>query len=275
MKLAFSTNAFTRVSLLEAFRIIREIGYDGVEIMADRPHLWPGDFSERDLVTVSETVRKLGLSLCNINGFMMKAINDIHHPSWIEPEEKDRTLRSAHTKACIRMARDLGVPSVSTEPGGPLGHVDRDLALEWFTLGMKDSASLAASMNVKLLIEPEPGLLFEDLAETVEFVRACEEEALGINFDLGHFFCIGRDPARLIREYPDYLSHVHIEDIGEDRVHRHLIPGQGAMDFSSIFQALHEVGYEGFITVELYPYEDRPADAAQSAFRYLEPYLRG
>ena len=48
MRLAFSTNAYTRFSLGEAMRGIREAGFLGVEVLADEPHAYPGRFSEAD-----------------------------------------------------------------------------------------------------------------------------------------------------------------------------------------------------------------------------------
>ena len=38
MRLAFSTNAYVRYPLEEAIESIARLGYDGVEILADRPH---------------------------------------------------------------------------------------------------------------------------------------------------------------------------------------------------------------------------------------------
>jgi sugar phosphate isomerase/epimerase len=52
-------------------------------------------------------------------------------------------------------------------------------------------------------------------------------------------------------------------------VHNHLIPGHGAIDFLSIFKAINEINYNGFITVELYPYQDDPSSAAKVSHKYL------
>ena len=46
MKLAFSTNAFKNYALDEAISIISKLGYDGVEILCDIPHAYPGAMSE-------------------------------------------------------------------------------------------------------------------------------------------------------------------------------------------------------------------------------------
>ena len=57
--------------------------------------------------------------------------------------------------------------------------------------------------------------------------------------------------------------------IAETRVHRHLIPGRGAIDFEATLRAIAGTGYDGWLTVELYPYIDSPDEAAQQAHRYM------
>jgi len=275
LRLAFSTNAFTGYPLSEAMEIIRNIGYEGVELMADRPHLWPEDIKENDLEGIVSFAKKLDLVMCNLNAFMMKAVGDVHYPSWIEKNIRERLMRREHTEACIRMARTLGVPTISTEPGGPLLRMNRVEAFDLFADGLEQVLPVAQDLGVKILIEPEPWLLLSGMEETVDFIKAMDHPWLGLNFDAGHFFCLGLDPAKLILKHKELLEHIHIEDIAANRVHHHLIPGQGAMDFKSIFQALNQVEYPGFITVELYPFEDDPESAARKAYRFLAPFLKG
>jgi sugar phosphate isomerase/epimerase len=90
-----------------------------------------------------------------------------------------------------------------------------------------------------------------------------------MNCDCGHLFCVGEDPAEVIRRYAEHVSHIHIEDIGENRVHQHLTPGKGAMDFPAIFGAIDAVGYKRPVTVELYPYETTAAGVAKRAWEHL------
>src|SRR3712207_7415759 len=49
----------------------------------------------------------------------------------------------------------------------------------------------------------------------------------------------------------------------------YLIPGRGSIDFRSVFDAMDDIGYRGFVTVELYPYQDNPVEAAKEAYSYL------
>ena len=71
----------------------------------------------------------------------------------------------------------------------------------------------------------------------------------------------------------DYIEHFHLADIAVDRVHNHLLPGKGSIDFRSVFKAMDEIGYEGFVTVELYPYQDNPVYAAEMAYKYLNDII--
>jgi sugar phosphate isomerase/epimerase len=66
-----------------------------------------------------------------------------------------------------------------------------------------------------------------------------------------------------------WTRHYHCEDIASTRVHRHLIPGRGAIDFDSTLAAIRRTGYSGWITVELYPHVDNPDDAGREARDYL------
>jgi len=277
MKLSFSSNAFVEHSLDDALCAISRIGYQGAEIMADRPHFWPPDLDQEQVDAVATRAAELGLTLCNINGFPMQAIGTMHRPSWLEENDADRQKRVDHTIACIELAHMLGIPYVSTEPGGPVegGAEARGREYALFARTLDQVIPRAEELGVTLLIEPEPDLLFEDMDSMVAFLDNMESTALGVNFDLGHFFCIGDDPADLIRTYGPMLKHIHIEDIAPNRKHHHLIPGMGAMDFGAIFDALKKVEYDGFVTVELYPYSKKPEMAAEEAFRFLKPFFEG
>jgi sugar phosphate isomerase/epimerase len=73
----------------------------------------------------------------------------------------------------------------------------------------------------------------------------------------------------VIHRHADQISHVHLEDIGKNRVHQHLVPGDGAIDFPAIFAALSDIRYNGHVTVELYPFENSPQRVAKRAFEHL------
>jgi sugar phosphate isomerase/epimerase len=129
---------------------------------------------------------------------------------------------------------------------------------------------LAEQLNVALLIEPEPELFIERFDQYLEFTGRIESPAIGLNFDIGHAFCVHEDPQDWIEKMAPFTRHYHFEDIAPSRVHQHLIPGHGAIDFAATLEAIKRTDYRGWITVELYPYIDSPDAAASEAREYLD-----
>ena len=58
MKLAFSTNAYTRFPLLDALRGIKAAGFTGVEILADMPHAYPPEITSALTTQVVKTLNR-------------------------------------------------------------------------------------------------------------------------------------------------------------------------------------------------------------------------
>src|SRR5437773_5351271 len=174
MKLAFSTNAYMRYSFAEAARRLAAIGYTGVDIMADVPHAWPAGLLDEQKRAIRQTLADHQLAISNINAFMMNAISDARqrywHPSWIEPDPHYRQVRIDHTKRALTLARELGAPCITTEPGGPVEKgASWSAALKLFVEELKPVLEHAEKENVLLLIEPEPDLLIETADQYLEF----------------------------------------------------------------------------------------------------------
>jgi sugar phosphate isomerase/epimerase len=277
MQLAFSTNAFKKNTLEEAIDAIASIGYRGVELMADVPHAYPPDMNSLRVAQVRRQIDSLGLAVSNVNAFTLFAAGDTYHPTWIEEDERPREARINHTMACIEMAGEFGAATISLQPGGPLigTSITREIAGQRFADGLRRVLPIAQRRNITLAIEPEPGLFIETAAEYLAFKNEFfpDEPLLRMNCDIGHLFCVGEDPAQIIRSMPEQIAHLHLEDIGSNRVHQHLTPGKGAIDFAAIFSALRDVRYPGWVTVELYPYETSAAGVAQAAWDHLQGIL--
>ncbi len=277
-KLAFSTNAYLRFSFAEAVRRLAGMGYRGVEIMADVPHAWPAFLLEEQKQAIRDSLKQNGLAISNINAFMMHAVNDARqrywHPSWIEPDRHYRQIRIDHTARALTLAKELGAPCITTEPGGPVeAGASWSAALKLFVESLKPVLEHAEKEGVLLLVEPEPGLLIETCDQFLELMQHLDSPAVGLNFDIGHAYCVGDDPATSIPRVARYIRHFHLEDIAATRVHHHLIPGEGAIDFAATLRAIQAIGYHGWVTIELYPYVDDPDDAARLALQRITHIL--
>ncbi|HVT28829.1 MAG TPA: sugar phosphate isomerase/epimerase family protein [Lacipirellulaceae bacterium] len=274
MNLAFSTNAYLRFPIEDAISRIAEIGYAGIELLADVPHAWPAGLLEVQKQSIRDAVDKHHLTISNINAFMMNAVADPRqpywHPSWIEPDPRYRAIRREHTKRALQLARELGAPHITTEPGGPLAAGQSWCqAAAIFYDELMPCIELAEQLDVRILIEPEPELMIERFDQYLEFTSRIDSPMIGLNFDIGHAYCVGEDPENWVAKMAEHTRHYHLEDIAATRVHQHLVPGRGAIDFAATLTAIQQTGYAGWLTVELYPYINDPDAAAREAKQFL------
>lgn len=278
MRLAYSSNAYTQFSIEETIARIAALGYEGLELLADVPHAWPAGLLRERKEAIRECLECHGLTIANVNAFMMNAVADPRqpywYPSWIEPDPHYRAIRREHTRRTLHLAAELGARSIQTEPGGPLeASQSRSAALGVFYDELMPCVELAEKLEVLLLIEPEPGLLIERFEQYLELADRTDSPWLGLNFDIGHAFCVGEDPVDWVPRMAAHTRHYHIEDIAADRRHAHLVPGRGAIDLPATLRAIEATGYQGWVTVELYPYIDDPDAAGREAKVYLDTAL--
>ena len=274
MKLAFSSNAYLNFSIEDTIARIAAAGYTGIELLADVPHAWPAGLLAERKQSIRDSLARNRLTISNVNAFMMNAIADPRqpywHPGWIDPDPHYRAIRREHTKRALQLAKELGAPNVTTEPGGPLAAGQTwDQAARIFYEELMPCVELAEKLQVLLLIEPEPHLMIETFGQHLQFVQRIKSPWVGLNFDIGHAYCVGENPEDWVTRMAPFTKHYHVEDIAATRVHKHLIPGDGAIDFAATFSKIASSGYQGWITVELYPYIDDPDTAARRAREHL------
>jgi len=278
MNLSFSTNAFIRYPVLEAVEKIAAIGYQGVELLADAPHLYADTVTEAHLEKVQKVLAETGLKVANINAntavgyYGGEFWEPLFEPSLANPDRTLRQWRVNYSKKCIDMARFLGSHSISVTSGRLVPGFAPEESLECLQESMTELLKYAEKQMVRVGIEYEPGLLIEKGQELVAFIEAMGSPYLGANLDLGHSHVLGEEHEAVIRELSPKIFHVHMEDI-RGRKHYHLIPGTGDIHFARLFDSLHRHGYNGFVTVELYTYPHQPEAAARQALSYLQNVL--
>jgi len=276
MRLAFSTNAYTKFPLAEACDHIARAGYRAVEILADVPHAFPRVFGEHRAARLKERLAGLDLAPVAINGNtamgyfkpVPKALT--FEPSLISAQEVWREDRLALIRETLAIANRLGAPVVTITTGQPLSGEPAAVLRARLLEGLEQVVHAADLAGIDVAIEPEPGQFIERTADLRALLDEVDHPRLGANLDIGHAWCAGDDPAESVRVLADRLMHLHLEDI-RDRRHFHLIPGLGEIDFRAVRRALDSVGYARAAAVELYTYPDEPDRAATEALRVLAP----
>jgi sugar phosphate isomerase/epimerase len=99
-----------------------------------------------------------------------------------------------------------------------------------------------------------------------------EDPALGVNFDTCWHFRQREYLPMSIRKLGKRIVHTHVRD-SDGLVAYSLPPGQGILDWDEIIAALREVGFDGFLSLEMSHYRD-PARYFKEAQEYLRKVIR-
>jgi sugar phosphate isomerase/epimerase len=274
MKLAFSTNAYSRHSLTDALRGIKQAGFAGVEILADTPHAYPDTIDAALTNDTKRELERLGLEVSNVNvncsfGYWKDAPPEPYfEPSLISPNPQHRADRTRLIMKALEFARDVGGRNVSITSGRMLGGMPPEPAAKQFAESIRPILDRAEQLNVDVGIECEPGLYLEYVAELREWIDRLGHPRLGANLDVGHSQVIGESIPEAVKLLNNRIWNLHVEDI-PGRKHYHLIPGQGTLDWQGLKRALIEVGYQRFLTVELYTHWQNPQEAADKSYQFL------
>src|SRR5688500_13507545 len=197
MKLAFSTNAYTRHSLTDALRGIKAAGFEGVEILADVPHAYPGIMDEAFAASVRKTLDETGLAVSNINcncsfGYWKDAPPEPYfEPSLISPDPKYRADRTAMIKTTLDFAAKVGAKNISITSGRCIGGMPPDKAARQFAESIKPVLDHADKVGVEIGIECEPGLFLEWASELRDWIDRLGHPKFGANLDIGHSVVMG------------------------------------------------------------------------------------
>lgn len=241
----FRTAGFHGWSVEQTAAKLASLGYDCLELCLEASDVRPESLDERRCAGLRNTFDRLGIAIVSLS----------YHGD-IEPSAE----RRANQERAVEAARHCGagILVINAEKSVEQGlqwteHVSR---LKWL-------CELAEKAGVVLALEPEPRLVVGSSEQMIEMLLAVGSPRLKVNFDLGHAQVTDGDPAASIRVLGDSVVHLHLEDI-KDRVHKHLMFGEGDIDFAKARRALADIGYAGPYVADLFGFAD-PADTAARA----------
>lgn len=270
LNLSYNSNGFLNRSLDETIDVLKNIGYKAIEISLDRNHLDPTYHSDAYVETLK---RKLGRGDFKIVSFHTGGKNILSEvdfePSLVSDTKKARQKRISFIIEGINLARELGVNMVTITSGIARDSVDNKKAKKY--LHESINQILKHTGGIDLLFENEIGMY---ISTTNDLIELCDHYSgsLWATFDIGHAYCLNEDICDSIDSLGSRIKHMHFEDI-MGGVHRHLIPGEGEIDFDAIVKKVAHNTYEGFCSVELYTYNHIPETAAQRSYAYLTAFM--
>jgi L-ribulose-5-phosphate 3-epimerase len=280
MKLAYNTNGLAHHDLLEAIRLLADIGYRGVAITLDHGALNPYDGrtpAQLEQVALALEARNLRCVIETGARFLLDPRTK-HEPTLVTADAAGRARRIDFLCRAIDIAARLDADCVSLWSGVVHDGAGKGDAISRLVAGLTKVIAYAEQKNVVLAFEPEPGMLIDTLARYAELLEELTAQQvdvarLKLTIDIGHLHCQGEVPIRdHLRRWRDRLTNVHIEDMRAG-VHQHLMFGEGEIDFPPVIATLAEIGYSGLLGVELSRHSHEGPSAAQRAYNSLRPMI--
>ena len=267
-RLGYNTNGLAHHRLDDAIDLLKRLGYRGMALTVDAPHLDPRTTSSRELTRVRRRLEAADLSVAVETGarYLLDPLRK-HQPTLLSRRGWRR--RHEFVLTCMEIARRLGARVVSLWSGAADHALEFRSGLARLAERCRALAEEARARGLELGFEPEPGMFIDRLSRYRRLRDRVDHPAFGLTLDLGHVHCVGEGPgADRIEEFAAELRHVHAEDMVRG-VHEHLPFGRGEMDYGPIFRKLAEVGYRGMVAVELSRDSHRAVEAAEEAIAFV------
>ncbi len=164
---------------------------------------------------------------------------------------------------------------------------------EWDLLaaGLNHLGDIAAGTGMRLCYHHHMGTGVMTRADIDRLMAATNPDTVHLLLDTGHLAFAGDDPLAAAQAYAHRIKHVHLKDVRpavvsevreEDLSFQEgieagvfTVPGDGAIDFVPILEALGDVGYQGWLVVEAEqdPAKANPLEYAIKARSYLRAVL--
>jgi len=276
-----------KVGLREGLVKAKEVGTDGVQIYAVSGEMDPDNLSAAQRKELKDYISSLGLEISALVGDLAgHGFQDKNENPW----------KIEKSKRILDLAVELGTNVVTTH----IGIVPDDVNGEIYHSMQKaceELSNYATSLNAYFAIETGP----ETSAHLKSFLDTLSTNGLSVNFDPANMVMVtGDDPVQGVHNLKDYIVHTHAKDgirlhqvdpriiygsLGfEPLSHEKLaemaadgeflreVPlGEGKVDWPAYIQALQDIGYKGYLTIEREVGTNPEADIAK-AVQFLKQF---
>ncbi|MDH7569812.1 MAG: sugar phosphate isomerase/epimerase family protein [Armatimonadota bacterium] len=243
----------------DRLRLAKDAGFDGVEFgTIDDP---------QECERLASAAREVGLEVPSImaSGHWKFPLSS--------PDEETRQKGLANIRLSVDNARVCGADTVLVVPAVVNENTPYELAWEIGLRSMRELAPYAEKHGVCLAVENVGNKFLLSPPEFVRFVDACDSPAVGAYFDVGNVMLWGF-PDQWIRTIGPRLRKVHFKDY-DLQLRRATYLLHGGVPWGRVRQALHDVGYHGYCTVEVSAYPAFPDQFVYDCARQLERILAG
>lgn len=267
-------NSF-RTDIPTSVKKAAEVGAQGIQVYATSGEMAPENLSKEK--------RREFLDLVKSNGLIISALcGDLGGGGFTHPEKNPEKIEKS--KRILDLAKELETNVVTTH----IGVVPEDKNHDRYKImqgACHELAEYADSIDAHFAIETGP----ETSATLKGFLDSLESTGVGVNLDPANLVMVtGDDPVKAVHNLKKYIVHTHAKDgkqlfykdpeiiygmkpdvivTGDSFIEVPL--GEGNVPFKEYLEALCDIGYNGFLTIER-EVGDNPEKDIRTAVKFLE-----
>jgi L-ribulose-5-phosphate 3-epimerase len=233
-KKAFMLGAVSRGPVLGHFQLLKEAGFEGVELLS------PNGFDRDEVLKARDST---GLVIHGVSG-------SVHWKSPLsspDPAEVEKGL--AAIRQSISDVKAYGGSTVLLVPAVVNPKVSHREAYARSQANIRKVIPEAESAGIKIAIEEVWNKFLLSAPEFARYVDEFGTPAVGAYFDVGNVVEYGY-PQEWIRELGKRILKIHIKEYKKEKRFNYPL-GEGEIDWPAVRSALTEVGYDGWITAEV------------------------
>jgi sugar phosphate isomerase/epimerase len=269
MKFAICNEIFQGWPIEEVFRYAARLGYHAVEIAPFTLANAVTDISAERRMRIRDVAAAHGLEIAGIHWVLVKPEGlYINHP-----ETRIREATANYFCDLVDFCADLGGKVIvvgSPKQRNVMPGVTYDQAADWAAATFRPAVARAETRGVTVCFEPlapaETNFI-NTAADAIQFVQRLRSPAFRIILDVKAMSSESKPVPQIIRESWPHFAHFHANDPNLKG------PGFGDVDFVPIARALKEVAYRGYVSVEVFKFEEgaeaianRSLDCLRKAF---------
>jgi hexulose-6-phosphate isomerase len=237
--------------LLEAISRAAELGYDGYEIdIGDFGDTglglhWPEEFTAERVGGAGEAAQQAGIEISSLClGVLWR-----FYPSSPDAAERDQAaeiIRQSASLSAMVGAKVILLPV--GQPDSLTAEQGRDNLVEL----LKDCAPEAEKAGVVYAVENVGQALAHTADHLIEICERVGSPACQVYYDVGNATGQGADVPADMRKLGERIAMLHVKDrsVSEGRGQVAII-GEGTVDWSGVLQAAKDIGYDGYLTLEV------------------------
>jgi sugar phosphate isomerase/epimerase len=269
MKFAICNETFNDRSIEAGFRFARECGYTGIEIAPFTIAQYATEISPAKRDEVRRQAADCGLEVVGLHWLLAKTEGFY----LTTPDAAVRRSTGEYLGQLARLCRDLGGSLMvlgSPQQRNLLKGVTKAEAMRYAADCIQATVPVLEETEITLAVEPlgpSEGDFLLTAAEGVELCRLVGSPQVRLHLDVKAMSSEAIPVPDLIRANRSYLHHFHANDPNRQG------PGFGDVDFVPIFEALGEIDYRGWVSVEVFDYTPGVERLARESIDYMRDCL--